>query len=658
MAAVLATSLSVAACSSTGGTPQALPSTVGTGAPTSASSATPSASAPAAAAYQAGTMLVSDGSDTVQIDDKPVKFPTTVTDAAFSMDGSRIVYVNGDGAIETARLDGSSRIAVTKADPKVKRSRPAWNQLGTMIFFTEKGADGVVRLKQAGVPLSGAAPSDPTVANYDRGREDAKAVGDSEPSTGGTRSAYQHKGAKGSEVWIIDHFERGGDEAVRLIDGSEPAMSADGNQVAFVGVNGDIEVMSIAPAVDNQPAPKPRQISAGAKSPTRLTWTPDGKTVVFSTDHDIESVAIGNQPAAPTQLSDRPGVATFLPAELDHIEHITGEDLIAQAIAASQSRWGTQTTTHAPAGGGGGWPTATNVVLTSSDDPSLAMIGAVRARSYLAPLLFTPKGSLDPRTASEISRALGKEPAENKTPDSNGDHYLDNVYIVGGTDVVSADVETAIGKLGYHVRRISGADVYSTAIAVQGLQPSPGTEDVSLVSADDPVAEAIAVSSRSGAVLLTKGTAIPDADLPILKDLSPQARVYAYGADAVTAAKSSWPGKPSGLTVVPATGTAAPQNGYLRQVVVVPTDSKQDAILGVLTAGYLEHAALYFVDPSTGPGPALTKLLDTGSAQIDTVAVIDSAGKLGGLDAKLGALTGGPLGAKTVTNPTAPDAQG
>jgi hypothetical protein len=38
----------------------------------------------------AGALLISDGSDTVTIGGKAVKFPSTVTDAAWSPDGSRI----------------------------------------------------------------------------------------------------------------------------------------------------------------------------------------------------------------------------------------------------------------------------------------------------------------------------------------------------------------------------------------------------------------------------------------------------------------------------------------------------------------------------------------------------------------------------------------
>jgi len=40
--------------------------------------------------------------------------------------------------------------------------------------------------------------------------------------------------------------------------------------------------------------------------------------------------------------------------------------------------------------------------------------------------------------------------------------------------VISAAVEAEIGKLGYHVKRITGAGQFATAIAAQGITPTAG----------------------------------------------------------------------------------------------------------------------------------------------------------------------------------------
>src|SRR5262245_44454322 len=63
----------------------------------------PSVQPPAGAAYRTGSLLVSDGSRDVVIDGKAVTFPTAVQDAAWSPDGSRVAFVDGDGVVAVAR---------------------------------------------------------------------------------------------------------------------------------------------------------------------------------------------------------------------------------------------------------------------------------------------------------------------------------------------------------------------------------------------------------------------------------------------------------------------------------------------------------------------------------------------------------------------------
>src|SRR3954471_4889025 len=59
------------------------------------------------AGLSAGSLLLSNGTNTVVVGGRTFTFPTTVTDAAFSPDGSRIAFVNADGNIATARVNGS-----------------------------------------------------------------------------------------------------------------------------------------------------------------------------------------------------------------------------------------------------------------------------------------------------------------------------------------------------------------------------------------------------------------------------------------------------------------------------------------------------------------------------------------------------------------------
>src|SRR5262245_19548192 len=75
-----------------------------------------------------GMLLLSNGSKQVVVGDKTIDFSTTVTDAAWSPDGSRIAFINGDGNVATAKPDGSDVLVLTSTDSSVVRSRPSWSR--------------------------------------------------------------------------------------------------------------------------------------------------------------------------------------------------------------------------------------------------------------------------------------------------------------------------------------------------------------------------------------------------------------------------------------------------------------------------------------------------------------------------------------------------
>lgn len=74
----------------------------------------------------------SDGSTTISFDGGPPLTSTeTITDAVWSPDGSRAVFVNADGAIMTVRHDDGTQVAtVVEATPGVERRHPTWTANG------------------------------------------------------------------------------------------------------------------------------------------------------------------------------------------------------------------------------------------------------------------------------------------------------------------------------------------------------------------------------------------------------------------------------------------------------------------------------------------------------------------------------------------------
>lgn len=204
------------------------------------------------------------------------------------------------------------------------------------------------------------------------------------------------------------------------------------------------------------------------------------------------------------------------------------------------------------------------VVLTGEADAgtvalSAGVAAAPLARSLGAPLLVTPATSLASSVAADIK---DRQPTE--------------VIIVGGTDVISSDVASAVAALGFPVSRLSGASRAATAAAVAArMGPSPSAV---LVSPDSPahaLAGAALAADRGIPVLLAVSGVIPSKTSAALSGLTSltvatpttalddatldaafagRAWTRLAGASAVSASvavASGFPGKPTAAVVLP-----------------------------------------------------------------------------------------------------------
>ena len=296
--AVLATSLTAltAACASSPNA-GALASTNPT-----ASSAAPSASPTSTSAtsgsaeYPPGTPLASNGTTTVAIGTEQVAFPTTVTDATWAPNGSRIAFIDGSGNVATALPNGTSLIELTTAKPGVTRSAPAWS--GTRVVFTETaggvsnvesvGIDGYTRANVQNAPLiqgqeadaDGAYPTQSGITEIDSGESSFSSA----PATWGTDTAYQYQSANGPEVVVEDTTQRTPD-IFEVGAGTDPMMSPDGSRIVFVGTDGQIDV-----AADADHAAV-SALTSGITGATDPVWSADGQTVTFDTPAGFETVS-------------------------------------------------------------------------------------------------------------------------------------------------------------------------------------------------------------------------------------------------------------------------------------------------------------------------------------------------------------------------------
>ncbi|MBM7581723.1 putative cell wall-binding protein [Caldicoprobacter guelmensis] len=142
-----------------------------------------------------------------------------------------------------------------------------------------------------------------------------------------------------------------------------------------------------------------------------------------------------------------------------------------------------------------GWASAESVILTGGEDYVDALAAAPLSRALDAPLLLTPSHTLYPGVLDELERL--------------GASY---VYILGGREAVSKNIEKDLASLGYHVERIYGSDRVNTSIEVASrLKEITDFDTVVLATGydyPDALAAAACAAQRGQPILLTAGSSL------------------------------------------------------------------------------------------------------------------------------------------------------
>ena len=173
------------------------------------------------------------------------------------------------------------------------------------------------------------------------------------------------------------------------------------------------------------------------------------------------------------------------------VQRIWGDDRYKTAIEVSKEMY----------------DSASSAVLVSGEDFPDALSSAGLADSISGPLLLTNSNSLTSVTSDELTR-LG----------------VSTVYIVGGVNAVSSDVESTLSSLGYNVTRISGTDRYDTAQKVSDWIYDESTVSGAVIVSGENFPDALTASSSAALMsyplLFVKKDSIPQATEEYLSKLT------------------------------------------------------------------------------------------------------------------------------------------
>lgn len=601
---------------------------------------------PAAAALPgSGSVLTSsNGTTAIKFHGDPsrtsLSSPDTITDAAWSPDGSQAAYLDQDGGVKRIRFDdGATRYSVSsRPDAGIRRDGLTWSAGGSAIAWSEKASASAkwrVATEQVGGLLGNGwlSPSDGKHhLNPDGGpgqlvvwqRQDDNGSG--QPS--GQPAVMLYDGSK-------EQFERW-----RLVDdnGANPSISPDGSRVAFVRA-GRIVVSDLAGA--NEVTVTPAGIEYDDP-----TWSPAGTALAF---RRVTSTTAGPVYTAPADGSTDPvavpgldGVPAYQPQRKDRVARLSGANRFETAAAVSRSRW---------ADNG-----ATAVVLARSDTFADALGGTALAATKRGPLLLTPPDRLEATTKAELQRVL--------LPGHS------TVYLLGSTGALSQAVEDQVRALGYYVQRLAGQDRFATSVEIaKAIDPAP--DQVFLATGmnfpDALAAGAVAGATNAGygryraaVVLLTRDGVIPPVTKAFL-DAQPKEQYMLYGIGAQGGA-AAYAYDPVGPYVRGYGGQNRYETAYAvatelfegqRYTGFATGTDWPDALTGGALMGVLGGPLMLTQGTAatlTAPGPALLK---ESSGSVHTGLVFGSPAVISSVQqTQIGTGLGGPLGATTSSNPT------
>jgi len=356
------------------------------------------------------------------------------------------------------------------------------------------------------------------------------------------------------------------------LSGRLPSLSPDGRWLAYYEVDSQGRgVLKVLDMVTKRHKSLPSVDGATMSTPR---WAPDSSMFHFDVDADAMTLDISTGEVA--AFGDGRFVAAVPVGKVEPTVgvRVWGNDAIGTAIATSRFKFDAAATAVDDR-------KANVAVLTRSDAYYDGLAGSGLAGATRGPMLMTPKSGLTSGVSSELVRVLAKG---------------STVYVLGGTGALSVNVENQVRALGFVPKRLAGADIAGTGVAIATAVTT--RPDMVLVVSADQYYDALAAGALAGrlkqdtTVVFTWGGRLPDATLTYLRSLglggegSPPT-VLAIGGPAARAMQNVY--EPT-RTIV---GTDAADTARMiarsspgSSVALVSQDSWQDGLAGgALIAG-------------------------------------------------------------------------
>ncbi|MBC2726306.1 cell wall-binding repeat-containing protein [Desulfosporosinus sp.] len=146
--------------------------------------------------------------------------------------------------------------------------------------------------------------------------------------------------------------------------------------------------------------------------------------------NNSDSSSYSNKTQATTSDSD--STAPSDPSPQIQYERLAGEDMYDTSAEVAKK-----------------WTTSYYAIIVNGDNFADALCSAPLAQKYNAPLLLTKSNVLSAQTLTQLERLKVKK-----------------AIIIGGTGIISSEVEKSIKFMGIEVSRISGTDRYDTSIKI------------------------------------------------------------------------------------------------------------------------------------------------------------------------------------------------